>query len=260
MTAKPQTLLPLPDPPERTPEEMTNFNHMSITGSAHHLMQHLGNLDTTLVAGEHYISLERPETMDGLRYPDLLVAFGVNPAAYYRSNAYIISEQGKPPDFVLEIASPSTAAEDRDRKPADYAALGIPEYWRFNENPTRSSPGLAGDRLVNGEYQPIPIDVLPDGRLRGYSAALNLILEWQDGQFNLIDPQTEQHIATFESERERAEQERVARLRERDGRLRERDGRLAEREARLAEREARLQAEARNRQLEAELERRNAQE
>ena len=37
-----------------------------------------------------------------MRYPDLLVAFGVDPAAYKASNAYVISEQGKPPDFVLE--------------------------------------------------------------------------------------------------------------------------------------------------------------
>ena len=118
--------------------------------------------------------------------------------------------------------------------PADYAALGIPEYWRFNEAPTRSNPALAGDRLVEGEYQPIPIDTLPDGRFRGHSTVLNLILEWQDGQLNWIDPDTEEHIPTFQQERE---------------------GRLAERDGRLAEREARLLAEARNRELEAELRR-----
>ena len=227
MTTKPQTHLPLPDPPERTPEEMTNFNHMNLTGNTHHLVHHFGNPDTTLVAGEHYVSPDRPETMTGLRYPDLIVAFGVNPAAYHQSNAYIVSEQGKPPDFVLEIASPSTAVEDVNNKPADYAALGIPEYWRFNEAPTRSNPALAGDRLVEGEYQPIPIDTLPDGRFRGHSTALNLILEWHEGQLNWIDPDTEEHIPTFQQERE----------------------------GRLAEREARLQAEARNRELEAELRR-----
>ena len=227
MTTKPQTLQPLPDPPERTPEDMTNFNQMAITGNAHHLLQHLGNPDTTLVAGEHYLSHERPETMTGVRYPDLIIAFGVDPAAYYQSNAYIISEQGKPPDFVLEIASPGTVAEDTNRKPADYAALGIPEYWRFNEKPTEGNPALAGDRLVGNHYEPIPIDTLPDGRLRGYSTTLNLILEWSDGRLNWIDPKTEQHIPTFEQERE----------------------------GRLAEREGRLQAEARNRELEAELRR-----
>ena len=167
MTTKPQTLPPLPDPPERTPEEMTNFNQMNLTGNTHHLVHHFGNTDTTLIAGEHYLSHDRPRHMKGLRYPDLIIAFAVNPAAYYRSNAYIVSEQGKPPDFVLEIASPGTAAEDMDNKPADYAALGIPEYWRFNEAPTPNRPGLAGDRLVDGQYEPMAIDILPDGRHRG---------------------------------------------------------------------------------------------
>ena len=32
--------------------------------------------------------------MAGLRYPDLVVAFDVDPSAYYASNAYVISEQG----------------------------------------------------------------------------------------------------------------------------------------------------------------------
>ena len=220
MTTKPQTVAPLPDPPERTPEDMTNFNQMTITGNAHHLLQYLGNPSTTLVAGEHYLSRDRPENMSGVRYPDLIIAFGVDPEAYYRSNAYIVAEQGKPPDFVLEIASPGTVAEDADSKPADYAALGIPEYWRFNERPTGGRPALAGDRLVDGLYQPIAVDVLPDGSHRGYSATLDLILESRDGRLNWIDPKTEEHIPTFERERE-----------------------------------GRMQAEARNRELEAEIRR-----
>ena len=66
-----------------------------------------------MVAGEHYLSLVPTGDMTGVRYPDLLVAFGVDPAAYYRSNAYVISEQGKPPDFVLEIVSRSSRQADR---------------------------------------------------------------------------------------------------------------------------------------------------
>ena len=51
----------------------------------------------------------------GRRYPGLLIALGVDPVAYYESNGYIIGEQGKPPDFVLEVASASTADEDTGR-------------------------------------------------------------------------------------------------------------------------------------------------
>ena len=38
--------------------------------------------------------------------PDLLVALRADPETYRENNGYIISDQGKPPDFVLEIASP----------------------------------------------------------------------------------------------------------------------------------------------------------
>lgn len=34
-------LLPMPDPPERTPEAMSGFNHLSITGNSHFLAMHL---------------------------------------------------------------------------------------------------------------------------------------------------------------------------------------------------------------------------
>ena len=51
--------------------------------------------------------------------PDLLIAFNMDPEVYRNSNGYIISEQGKPPDFVLEIASRSTDQHDVvDKRPA----------------------------------------------------------------------------------------------------------------------------------------------
>ena len=176
--------------------------------------------------------------MTGVRYPDLLVAFGVDPAAYSRSSACVISEQGKPPDFVLEIASPSNRSTDRVDKRRDYAELGITEYWRFDEAARRRELHLAGDRLVDGRYEPITIEELADGVLQGYSEALNLYLRWEQGEFRLHDPATGRHIATFESERARADREREARIEEMEARA------AAEAE-RNAEREARTQAEAR---------------
>ena len=46
MTTKPRatrTFPPLPDPPEREPEDMTSFDHLTKNGGAHHLAQHLGH-------------------------------------------------------------------------------------------------------------------------------------------------------------------------------------------------------------------------
>ena len=145
-----------------------------------------------------YLAPFPPDDMAGIRYPDMLIAFDVDPEAYHRRNAYIISEQGKPPDFVLEIGSPSTGRVDVEEKRDDYAALGIPEYWRFDETGLSHGTRLAGDRLVDGVYQPIAIEELEEDILQGHSAVLNLDLRWEQGQLKWHDPETGWHIATYD--------------------------------------------------------------
>ena len=218
-----------PDPPEDPEDKMTSFDRLTINGNAHYLAQHLGNPETTLVAGDRYLALAPTRDLAGVRYPDLLVAFDVDPAAYKASNAYVISEQGKPPDLVLEIASRSTGKIDVTDKRRDYAALGIGEYWRFDETGRHHGTPLAGDLLVDGEYVALDIEELPDGGLQGYSAALDLRLRWEDGELVFYDPATGRPIATLPDERARAD--------------------AAEAEL-AAEREARAAAEARVRELE----------
>ena len=66
---------------------------------------------------------------------------------------------------------PNDYAERRN----DYAAFGIPEYWRFD--PTGGQyyeTGLAGDRLVDGVYQPITIVHTDATHHWGHSEVLNL--------------------------------------------------------------------------------------
>ena len=53
---KPKSAVGLPDPPEREAEDMTSFDHLTLSGSVHHLVQHLGNPETTIVAGERYVT------------------------------------------------------------------------------------------------------------------------------------------------------------------------------------------------------------
>ena len=219
-TAKKRQKFRLPDAPEYPEDKMTNFDHLTQTGSAHHLIQHLGNPETTLVAGERYMVVRPTRSLAGSRYPDLLIAFGADPVAYKESNGYIIDEQGKPPDFVLEIASPRTGRVDAVDKRGDYAALGIPEYWRFDETGNFHRTRLAGDSLAaDGQYQPISIEEVAEGVLQGYSRVLNLLLRWENGQLRWHDPETGNHIATFEGERE-ARLLAEARVRELEERLR----------------------------------------
>ena len=210
----------LPDIPERDPDDMTSSRHLSATGNHHHLIQHLGHRETTIVSGERYITRSPGSDM---RYPDLMVVFNSDPVAYENSNGYIISQQRKPPDFVLEIASRTTATIDTTEKRDWYASLEVPEYWRFDETGEFHGARLAGDRLVNGAYQPIPVETLEEGILQGFSTVLNLYIRWEHGELRWHDPATGLQIPTFTQERE-----------------------------------ARLAAEARVRQLEEELARRDA--
>ena len=278
--AKTRSPIPFPYPPERRPEDMTSFKQLALTGSAHYVAEHLGNPETTIVTGERYIAvipvrrMRRP--MLGLRYPDLLVAFGVDPDAFERSNAYVIEEQGKPPDFVLEIASPSSRRRDLVTKRAAYANLEIPEYWRFDELAKRRPRKLAGDRLEGREYRPLPTELLPNGVVQGYSPVLDLHLRWEDGRLVWHDPATGRPIASLAEERARADAEQGARLmaeqhartergtrilaeeraRTEEARARhEQEARAQAEERARSEQEARAQAEERARELEAELRR-----
>ena len=136
----------------------------------------------------------------------------MDPAAYRTSNGYVISEQGKPPDFALEIASRSTGYVDTGQKRTDYAELGILEYWRFDETGEHHGAKLAGEQLVDGAYVAVPIEELPDGNLQGYSTVLDLYLRWEQGELVFYNPDTGQRIATLEDERTRADREHEARL------------------------------------------------
>ena len=147
-TAKQRPRYRLPDRPEREPDDMTSFKQLADTSIIEPLRHHLGRRATTLITGEQYLcDIVRPK-LAGARYPDLLIAFNADLEAHRSSNGYIISEQGKPPDFVLEIASESTGKVDTGRKRRDYANMGIPEYWRFDETGDHHGTRLAGDRLV----------------------------------------------------------------------------------------------------------------
>ena len=252
-TGKGSARFRLPEPPQREPDEMTQYDQLFKTGNSYHLAQHLGRPESTLVEADRWI-VARPEYNKArARRPDLLVAFGVDPQAYKESGGYVVSEQGKPPDFVLEVASERTGDLDVGAKRVDYAALGIAEYWRFDETGAYHGERLDGDRLVEGEYLPVEVEELPDGSLQGYSPALNLYLRWVAGDLVFHDPAASAAIATLESERARADAERERADSEREGRVQAEARADGEQEGRI-EAEARADtAEARNRELEEEL-------
>ena len=212
----------LPDPPRRELDEVTAFDYLYGPGMTEYLAIHFGNRETTLVRADRWIIAAPEDNRAEARRPDLLIAFGVSPQKYEENNGYISSEQGKPPDFVLEVASESTAETDTGAKRDDYAALGIPEYWRFDHTGEYHQTRLAGDRLLDGKYEPIFTEGAGAGVEQGYSPALNLYIRWDHGQLVFIDPDTNAPILTYEDQQARADnaEERVRQLEEENRRLR----------------------------------------
>ncbi len=105
--------------------------------------------------------------------PDVLVALGLGP---HKRSSYFVWEEGKPPDWVLEVASPGTEAEDRGSKRRKYAEMGVPEYWMFDAKGDVYPPGtprLQGLKLVDGEYRPLK-SRLVDGKRMIRSEVLGL--------------------------------------------------------------------------------------
>ena len=107
--AKPesQPRFTLPDPPEREPEDNDQLRPPD-----HERQRPPPGQSPTIVAGERYVTLVPGALAVERMVPDLLIDMGEDPEAYRENNGYIISEQGKPPDFVLEIALRSTGRQD----------------------------------------------------------------------------------------------------------------------------------------------------
>ncbi len=180
--------------------------------------------------------------------PDCLVSFGVDfpSEVITNTNGYVISEIGKPPDFVLEVASKTTDRHDYIGKRATYAGFRVAEYWRFDHTGGQyHDAALAGDRLVGDSYEPIPVETGTDGIIRSYSAALQLELHWHQGRLRFWNPATAEYLPDLTETKAQRDAER---RRAQDAELRVED-----------ERVARLSAEARVRELEAELSRRQSE-
>ena len=158
---------PLPNPPKAL-DAMQQLPY--ITRAYMILDNYFHRRPDVFVSGDGYLCYDTRDRSRWVR-PDCVVAFAVDPAAIFDRNGYVISEVGKPPDFVLEVASESTGRRDYTAKRAIYAEYGVAEYWRFDRSGDRSGGQyhdrpLSGDRLTNGRYEPLPLDTGADGVIR----------------------------------------------------------------------------------------------
>ena len=133
--------------------------------------------------------------------PDAFVALDLTLEDAEGYESYFVELMGKAPDFVMEMASRSTARVDLEAKRRTYAYMGIPEYWLTD--PTGGQiygAPLIGLRLVDGEYVEMELEKLPDGGLRGRSEVLGLDLYWINDDLRLRDSATGKWLLTPEEE------------------------------------------------------------
>ena len=129
-------------------------------------------LPDALVAAAILVYPERGNNRNRIS-PDVLVAFGLGT---HNRMSYLVWEEGKPPDWVLEVASPLKEEDDRGFKREYYAAMGVPEYWLFDAKGDVYPPGtprLQGMGLVDGAYRPLA-SRLADGERMIRSESLGL--------------------------------------------------------------------------------------
>ena len=230
-----------------------------------------------LVAADILVYPEKGNNRNSIA-PDVLVALGLGT---HKRSSYFVWEEGKPPDWVLEVASPGTEAEDRGAKRRKYAEMGVPEYWMFDAKGDVYPPGtprLQGLKLVDGEYRPLK-SRLVDGKRMIRSEVLGLDVRVDGELLRFRDVATGKdvrHRGEIEADEERAqaqtrqeaEQRKAAEVRaqqeaaraDQEAAQRKMAEARAEQEAARAEQEAAIRsaAEARVAELEAALRRSRA--
>ncbi len=197
---------------------------------------------TILVGGEIPIYYETDGRTTYL-IPDCLVAFDVDSYAIRARVGYDPIQNGKPPDWVMEVGSHSTHRNDSGHKRDVYRILGIPEYWRFDPSGgDYYGEPIIGEHLVDGQYQRFPSIQYPDGSVGATSPMLNLNFRWREWRFRIHSPDTGQEYEDTH--------ETVLRLEDTNTRLQDTNTRLQRGQDRLQEEVDRLQAE--NRRLRGE--------
>lgn len=225
--------VPLPDLhidyPEADGQPMaeSDFQRKPLIHAVEALGVHFQDRPDVYVSGNLFLYYEQGNPR-AVVAPDVLVVIG---ADKHDRRSYLLWQEPKAPDFVLEITSNSTRSEDQGVKRGLYAYLGIREYWQYDPTGDYLTPPLQGLFLEGENYRRIPAGVSAGGVLALHSEVLGLELRLENGELRFYDPAGRKLLTHGESERARHLAEEQVR--------REKSAREAA-EARLAELEKRL--------------------
>lgn len=157
--------------------------------------------------------------------PDVLVSFGLGKK---RRNTYLVWEEGKAPDFVMEFSSKKTWRKDLTDKKDIYASLNIQDYILYDAEGIYLPSQLMGFELVEGDYK----EIFPDADGGIHSSSLNLDFHIREEELGIFDPETNEWVKTRaeiaealaaqEADARKQAEEEVALLREQIARLQRR--------------------------------------
>ncbi len=175
--------------------------------------------------------------------PDVLVSFGIGMKL---RRTYLVWEEGKVPEFVMEFSSKNTYQNDLTKKMDIYASLKIQNYFLYDAEGLYLPSQLMGFELVNDVY----VEVQPDENGGVRSSSLGLDFRIRDGQIGIYDPVVSDWVRTrAETEAIRADTAEARTQQEANARQKE-TTRAETAEARAAqEANARQEAEAEAAQL-----------
>ena len=194
------------------PMSENQWQYVAMTDTVSSLANHFIHRPDVFVAGDLLVYYRMNDNATRVA-PDVFVVFGAT-GKHLRDSWIVWREGGKAPDFVMEVASPSTWRRDAAEKRDIYAGMGVTEYWRFDPTGDFFTPELVGETLVEGQYREMPLERDSEGRLVGRSAVLGLDIYVLPGrELRLYNPASRQWLLT-PRESEEARLEAVATLQE----------------------------------------------
>ncbi|MEB3294267.1 MAG: Uma2 family endonuclease [Synechococcales bacterium] len=146
------------------------------------LRRHFHSRRNIYVSGNLFIYYQEGEP-NKVFSPDVFVILGVSQRK--RRTYKTWQEGGKLPSFILEITSFTTRKQDEVEKPKLYASLGVEEYFQYDPTGDYLDPQLKGQRLVDGQYHPMPLIQTAIGLTGIHSQVLGLDLCLEPPYFGL---------------------------------------------------------------------------
>ena len=169
--------------------------------------------------------------------PDVFIVLGIEKK---QRRTYLLWEEGKSPDFVLELVSQNTYRRDLGQKKDLYASvLSVKEYYLYDPDMQYLEPILQGYRLIDGIYLPIqPVE----NRLP--SDVLGLELGEKNMELGLYNPRTKRWLLKPAEEEAEARKEAEAKARQAEMRAQQAETRAQQAEAKAQQAEEKAQEES----------------